>query len=79
MAQDDSGAPSGIAITSARQPLVDELTVRQTGAIAFALSARVNDLIAVQQEKVFAELKNTPRQLLDELPRLDVAPTGTPG
>ncbi len=79
VSQDDSGAPSGIAITSARQPLVDDLTVRQTGAIAFALSSRVNDLITTQQEKLFAELKNTPRQLLDELPRLDVAPTGTPG
>ena len=29
-----TAAPSGVAITSVRQPLVDDLTVRQTGAIA---------------------------------------------
>ena len=32
--QAEDGSASGVGITSARQPLVDELTVRQTGAIA---------------------------------------------
>ena len=48
--QDADGAASGVAITSARQPLVDDLTVRQTGAIAYALSDLVNDRIEAQQQ-----------------------------
>ncbi len=71
--QDPSGAASGVAVTSARQPLVDDLTVRQTGAIAFALSGLVNDRIATQQEKVFDEVKLTPKAELEKLARLDVA------
>ena len=73
VAQDPSGAAGGIAITSARQPLVDELTVRQTGAIAFALSSLVDGRIAVQQETVFGELKRMPRAALDQLVQLDIA------
>lgn len=72
VAQDPSGAASGIAITSARQPLVDDLTVRQTGAIAYALSGLVNERIAAQQQHVFAELKDSPKGELDKLPELDV-------
>ena len=70
---DEGGAATGIAITSARQPLVDELIVRQTGAIAFALSRLVNDRITEQQEKVFGGVRNTPQAGLDRLDLLDVA------
>lgn len=73
VSQDDDGAAAGIAITSARQPLVDDLTVRQTGAIAFALSRLVNDRITEQQEKVFGEVRQAPRADLDGLALLDVA------
>ena len=73
VAQDPNGAANGVAVTSARQPLVDDLTVRQTGAIAFALSGLVNDRITAQQEKVFGEVKHTPKADLDKLARLDVA------
>jgi hypothetical protein len=73
VAQDPSGAADGIAITSARQPLVDELTVRQTGAIAFALSSLVDGRIAAQQETVLGELKRMPRAALDKLVQLDIA------
>ena len=72
VAQDASGGPGGIAITSARQPLVDDLTVRQTGAIAFALSGLVNDRIAAQQEKVFGELQHISKEDLDQMPLIDV-------
>lgn len=72
--QDAGGAASGVAITSARQPLVDDLTVRQTGAIAYALSSLVNDRIESQQERVFEELKNTPKEALEKLVPLDVMP-----
>jgi hypothetical protein len=73
VAQDSHGAANGVAVTSARQPLVDDLTVRQTGAIAFALSGLVNDRITAQQEKVFGEVKHTSKADLDKLARLDVA------
>lgn len=73
VAQDPNGAANGVAVTSARQPLVDDLTVRQTGAIAFALSGLVNDRITAQQEKIFGEVKHTPKADLDKLARLDVA------
>lgn len=71
--QAEDGAASGVAITSARQPLVDDLTVRQTGAIAYSLSALVNERIETRQEKVFDELKNTPKAELDKLELLDVS------
>ncbi|MEP7178702.1 MAG: hypothetical protein ABI775_06405 [Pseudonocardiales bacterium] len=72
VAQDPSGAPSGVAITSGRQPLVDDLTVRQTGAIAYALSALVDERITAQQEDVFAEAKDTPKSILDKLSQIEV-------
>jgi hypothetical protein len=72
VAQNPNGTPSGVAITSARQPLVDDLTVRQTGAIAYALSALVDERIREQQEKVFAEVKDTPQPILDKLPQIEV-------
>ncbi|MGI8723004.1 MAG: hypothetical protein ACR2JG_12340 [Geodermatophilaceae bacterium] len=73
VAQDASGAASGVAITSARQPLVDDLTVRQTGAIAYALSGLVNGRIEAQQAIVFEELKDTPEADLEKLAPLDLA------
>lgn len=71
--QDPSGSASGIGITSARQPLVDELTVRQTGAIAYALSRLVNDRIGAMQAVVFGELEDMPKAELDKLDRLEVS------
>lgn len=79
VAQDATGGPGGIAITSARQPLVDDLTVRQTGAIAFALNGLVNDRIAAQQQQVFGEVKDLTKQDLDELDQVDVAEPDNPG
>jgi len=73
VAQDPNGEVKGVGVTSARQPLVDNLTVRQTGAIAFALSGLVNNRISAQQEKVFGEVEHTPRADLDKLARLEVA------
>ena len=70
--QGADGAASGVAITSARQPLVDDLTVRQTGAIAFALSGIVNKRIEVQQQTVFDELKTVSKADLEKLDTLEV-------
>lgn len=73
VAQDENGLASGIAITSARQPLVDDLTVRQTGAIAYALSGLVNERIELRQHEVFDELESWPKADLDRLDPLDAA------
>jgi len=72
VALDGAGAVEGIAITSAQQPLVDDVTVRQTGAIAYALSELINGRITAQQEKVFGEVKAMPSAELDKLSRLDI-------
>ena len=71
IAQDKVGAAEGIGITSARQPLVDLLTVRQTGAIAFALSTVLDGRLIEQQRAVFEEIRGRSRISLDKLPRLD--------
>ena len=73
VAQDDEGAVSGIVITSARQPLVDAVTVRQTGAIAFALSSLVDDRIVAQQQAVYDSVTDAGRADLDNLALLDIA------
>lgn len=70
--QDMQGTASGVAITSARQPLVDDLTVRQTGAIAYGLSQLVNDRIEARQKQVLEGLKDATRDDLDKLVQLDV-------
>ena len=71
------GASSGVAITSVKQPLVDEVTVRQLGAIAYALSNLVNDRIEAQQLLVSGELETVSREDLEKLDQLDVAPVST--
>ena len=73
VAQDANGRASGIAITSARQPLVDDLTVRQTGAIAYALSGLVDKRIELRQKEVFHDLESWSKADLDRLDPLDVA------
>lgn len=72
VAQDAQGAASGVAITSARQPSVDDLTVRQTGAIAYDLSQLVNDRIEASQKELFESLEGSTRDDLDKLEPLDV-------
>jgi len=77
--QQEDGAAGGVAITSVRQPQVNDLTVRQTGAIAFALSEVVNTRIEEQQALVFAEVADVPRAELDRLDRIDVVTDGPTG
>ncbi len=73
VSQDAAGKPNGIAVTSARQPPVDDLTVRQTGAIAFELSRIVDRRIAEHQKIVFSALGSMTKDQLDGLPLLEVA------
>jgi hypothetical protein len=70
--QEGDGTAGGVAITSVVQPQVNDLTVRQTGAIAFALSQVVDDRIETQQGVVFAEVRKAPRAVLDAMDRIDV-------
>jgi hypothetical protein len=73
VSQDAAGKANGIAVTSARQPPVDDLTVRQTGAIAFELSRIVDRRIAEQQEIVYGALRPMTKVELDRLPLMEVA------
>lgn len=77
--QDDTGHAAGIAVASSRQPVVDEVSVRQTGAIAYALSSLVDGRITEQQAVVFTAVGAMARPALDVLPVLhlerSVAPT----
>jgi hypothetical protein len=73
VSQDEQGAVSGLAVTSASQPRLDEGTVRQTGALAFALSRLLNDRIAQLQEQVFGEVKETPQAVIEQLAEVHVS------
>lgn len=71
-AQDEAGAAVGVALTSTRRPAVDHVSVRQTGAIAFALSQAVDRRITEQQQVVHGALKIMSRTQLDGLELLEV-------
>lgn len=85
------GTPTGVAITSTRQSRVDEQTVRQTGALAFALSRLVDTRISEHQATVLkgaAALSPTELDTLDEVeldtpeadsPERDTTPPGPDG
>lgn len=64
----DGGRPVGVAITSTRQALTDEQTVRQTGALAYALHRRVDEKITEHQATV---LRGAEALSADELATLD--------
>jgi hypothetical protein len=72
LSQDAEGKANGIAVTSAPQPRVDDVTVRQTGAIAYALSQTVDERIGKRQEAVFAALGPMTKAELDKLPLVEV-------
>ena len=73
VAQDDDGAARGVAVTSLRQPLVDELTVRQLGGIVYALSEVVDGRIAAGQAQLFADVQDVSPADLAKLTVLDLA------
>lgn len=73
VAQSPDGTAEGLAITSARQPLVDLLTVRQTGAIGYALSGLVNGRIEARQQQVFDGLKDRSKEELNTLDVLEIS------
>jgi hypothetical protein len=72
VSQGADGKANGLAITSTRQPALDDVTVRQTGAIAFELSRIVDQRIADQQEAMFNALGSLSKADLDRLPLVEV-------
>lgn len=74
-AQGTTGHADGVAVTSARQPALDEVSVRQTGAVAYALSGIVDARLTAQQEVVFTAVAAMARPALDQLPLLHLADT----
>jgi hypothetical protein len=73
VSQDDEGKANGIAVTSASPPRVDDLTVRQTGAITYGLVRIVDQRIAARQEVVFKALTPMTKAELDKLPLVEVS------
>lgn len=69
---------TGIALTSSHQPRLDDVTVRQTGALAYELSRLVDQRIARQQERVLAVANAMSGAELDRLPLIDVTISGRP-
>jgi hypothetical protein len=72
VARNEAGEAAGVAVTSTRLALVDEVTVRQTGAVAFELSRIVDQRISEQQQAVFTVAGGMTGAELDELPLLDL-------
>ena len=73
VSQDADGKANGVAVTSAKQPALDDLTVRQTGAIAFELTRIVDQRIAEHKVAVFGELGTMTKSELDRLQLVEVA------
>lgn len=72
------GTADGVGITSVRQPLVDDVTVRQTGKVAYALRQVVDDRIAAAQALVFAEAQALSVDALSRLPVVELAAGSDP-
>lgn len=68
--QDRTGHAEGIAVASTRHPEVDDVSVRQTGAVAYALSKTLDERLAAQQQVVFTAVAAMARPALDKLPVL---------
>jgi hypothetical protein len=72
VSRNSDGSPAGVAVTSVRQPLPDEVTVRQTGALAYALLHLVDERIGAQQQRVFAAAGAMSQTELDDLPEVEL-------
>jgi hypothetical protein len=72
VSRNSDGTAAGIAVTSVRQPLVDEITVRQTGALAYALLRVVDERIGAQQQRVFEATSTMTALDLDRLPEVEI-------
>lgn len=74
VAQDEGGRASGIAITATGPGELDEVSVRQTGALAYALAERVERSLGEQQQRVREAANELSAAELNALPRVELAP-----
>lgn len=74
-ATDAAGHVNGIAITSMPQPPLDEVTIRQTGALAYQLSVVVDQRITEHQERVLTAAN---AMSPDDLRRLELIEVSSP-
>ncbi|WP_236791469.1 hypothetical protein [Amycolatopsis sp. GM8] len=72
-ATDAEGHVKGLAITSLPQPPLDEVTVRQTGALAYQLSLLVDKRIGEHQDRVRAAANAMSPQELGKLDLIEVS------
>jgi hypothetical protein len=70
VSRNTDGSAAGIAVTSVRQPRPDEVTVRQTGALAYALLRLVDTRITAAQQTLFTAAAAMPSAALDRLPEV---------
>ena len=71
-AEGPDGSVGGIAITSVEQAVLDEVTVRQTGALAYELTRLIDKRINEQQQKVLTAARALPAEDLAALPLIDL-------
>jgi hypothetical protein len=76
VAQDGDGNASGIAVTSTPRPELDEVTVRQTGALAYALRALVDERIEQRQQQAREAAGALSPAELNALPAIELSPAG---
>lgn len=69
----DDGRPNGVAVTSTPQPRLDDVTVRQTGALAYELSKVVDQRINERQQQVLTAASELSAAELGKLPLIDLA------
>ncbi|MFI9381429.1 hypothetical protein [Kutzneria sp. NPDC052558] len=72
-AEGPDGLVAGIAITSVDQAVLDDVTVRQTGALAYELTRLVDRRINDQQHRVLTAARALPPADLATLPVIDLA------
>jgi hypothetical protein len=72
VALDSRGLADGIALTATRRPTLDDQTVRQTGALAYALSQRVDERIEEHQQRVRDAAGQMSAQDLGRLPAIEL-------
>ncbi|HEY0499331.1 MAG TPA: hypothetical protein VGD48_26535 [Kutzneria sp.] len=71
-AEGADGLVGGIAITSVDQAVLDDVTVRQTGALAYELTRLIDKRINEQQQRVLAAARALPAKDLAALPLIDL-------
>ncbi|HXV93720.1 MAG TPA: hypothetical protein VD813_10510 [Pseudonocardia sp.] len=71
-AQNNEGGLIGVAVVSAPQPTVDDVTVRQLGRIAYGLSGLVDARMQEVQNRVLGRARELSPAQLAALPRVEL-------